>query len=381
MAKPTPIGKNAIVWVKKKVESVLAHFSENLAPTANANTPSHVDATAFAMIAHEVESVVECLRAAATKRASDLRLANDGRISQSRMLSSQVGGLSSHKQRMLRSDHGFILKPLRLDHRGIREVGFYEALKVASLSDRSYSAFVASTTRSRVGNLEDAESLEREANLLRGLVPVVPEYFGVVEAGSLSYLVLRDETAPFSKPCIMDVKIGTESYEPNAPESKRRRERDKYPPQTEFGFRIVALRVYDPFSSLSREDSRSDDEGFVFYSKSFGRSLATRSLVKEALVRYLSPGGRFDPRSASLVASTLNPILEWFLDNRCLRFCASSLLVVYEGDPGASQEAVVVKLIDFARVRRDLIGSTDAGCVLGIRNIIGLLDEILAKND
>ena len=60
---------------------------------------------------------------------------------------------------------------------------------------------------------------------------------------SLEFLKLQDVTFGYSLPCIMDVKIGQQTYDPNAPQKKREREISKYKHQHEIGFRICGMKV------------------------------------------------------------------------------------------------------------------------------------------
>lgn len=47
----------------------------------------------------------------------------------------------------------------------------------------------------------------------------------------------------FKKPCILDLKMGTQTYPEGATPEKIAREEAKYPPQKEIGFRFVGLTV------------------------------------------------------------------------------------------------------------------------------------------
>ena len=61
----------------------------------------------------------------------------------------QVGGMSVHKKPLLTLEPDYVLKPLITDHRGIREVAFYEAIKTVCQSsksaDKTYHAFLTGT--------------------------------------------------------------------------------------------------------------------------------------------------------------------------------------------------------------------------------------------
>ena len=341
----------------------------------------------------------------------------------------QVGGLSVHKRPLLTLEPDHVLKPLQLDHRGVREIGFYEAIRTACQkgSVRSYAAFMGgrylevtqpldvlamyitrslgdqSLTGSEQRILNSWRKLKKEVELLRRLQKYTALYYGVVEHNYIpsaapsdektpygvsvhSHLLLQDLTCHFSKPCVIDIKIGPQSYEPDAPKEKRAREVRKYPKQTEFGFRIVGMRIYDP----SHEDTC--ENGFRFFSKEFGRSLSSRDALKSAFRTYFNTGINISQakdmvgtpssnmtRSLSNILAQIRSIQSWFDDNIYFCFYASSLLIVYEGDSSDSTMAdkVNVKMIDFGHVRRQAGG--DPGYTLGLRTIREILVELLEE--
>ena len=97
-------------------------------------------------------------------------------------------------------------------------------------------------------------------------------------------MLLTDITANFRKPCVMDLKMGTQTYEPDASDEKKTREMNKYPQQEHFGFRIIGMRFYDP------SHPSADANGYRFFPKEYGRSLATTADVLDALRLFLSAG-------------------------------------------------------------------------------------------
>ena len=54
---------------------------------------------------------------------------------------------------------------------------------------------------------------------------------------------MEDVTAAFEKPCILDVKIGARTWDPEAPAEKVAYERSKYPLGQKLGFRLLGIRV------------------------------------------------------------------------------------------------------------------------------------------
>lgn len=195
--------------------------------------------------------------------------------------------------------------------------------------------------------------------------------------------------------------------EPDSSPEKRAREYGKYPLQTQFGFRIVGMRFYDP------THSDADMKGYRYYEKSYGRSLTTRSELMEAFQLFFSAGccipetensdgsngvantspSKQSPSSSLLTSSRirrrtisnalvqLRPIRRWFEENKSLRFYASSLLFIYEGDVTNSPnpDMTTVKMIDFGRVRRESGG--DQGYITGLSTVKNIFADLLADDE
>ena len=195
------------------------------------------------------------------------------------------------------------------------------------------------------------------------------------------YLILQNMILPYHRPNIIDIKMGTQTYEPSAPLSKQLRERAKYPQQSEFGFRIVGMRVYMP----------NESGEYKSWDKSFGPTLTTREDVMYALMTYFCCNHDTTPVINSHTHCVLKSIIKqltslktWFEDeNDTLVFYASSILIVYEGSSSISSsgssssvpyQEPIVKMIDFAHVCRHTGG--DAGYLKGICNLLSILDEM-----
>mmetsp|Transcript_28152 Transcript_28152/g.65118 ORF Transcript_28152/g.65118 Transcript_28152/m.65118 type:complete len:178 (+) Transcript_28152:2-535(+) len=172
----------------------------------------------------------------------------------------------------------------------------------------------------------------------------------------------------------MDVKMGTQTYEPDAPMEKRRREHSKYPQQGIFGMRIVGMHIYDP----THPDA--DDSGYVQVRKEFGRSLVTRQEVTDGLKRFFTTtNGGMRTRNVANILMLLQLLRRWFDDNDCLCFYSSSILLVYEGDETCSAKHLTnMKMVDFGHVRREVGG--DHGYVLGLRNLSSMLNDLVTSH-
>ncbi|KAL7547364.1 hypothetical protein ACHAWF_010677 [Thalassiosira exigua] len=235
-------------------------------------------------------------------------------------------------------------------------------------------------------------SLIKELDALKCLLAVTSPYFGLADLDSLEegrsphlsratslrkpHLLLQNLTIPYRHPNIIDIKMGTQTFEPAAPISKQTREAAKYPQQLEFGFRIVGMKVYCP---------SSDD--YIYWDKKFGVNLKTQEEVVHALKTFFRCGeaGRdtsYAQHVVNCVVSQLAQIKNWFAkENRTLAFYASSILIVYDGieptdAPFAYQEPIL-KMIDFAHVCRQSGG--DQGYLKGIKNLCNVLEDILAQ--
>jgi inositol-polyphosphate multikinase len=408
----------------------------------------------------------------------------------------QVGGLSKHKKPIKTMAPDYVLKPLSIDHRGIREVAFYEVVKMLSQNPtvNVYTAFLTAGRHTGGGNhvsiidpngsgtesgssavstlptstsrsnrayarirkfwqqssdtidtvavamamllndpvvaesevaLETAwKNIRREIEALRHLAKFTPPYHGVVGQDRIlisperpfgvaddAHLLLQDITINYSKPCVMDLKMGTTTFEPDAPDDKKHREQSKYLHQRQHGFRIIGMRIYNP----SHPDA--DLDGFRYFDKTFGRSLMSRDDVLDAFTTFFGAGAsgqesstlgekpanalevngsstvssptastRIRNRAAANVLAELRPIRRWFEDNKSLRFYASSLLIAYEGDvsiDSSSRDAATVKMIDFGRVRRSRASSTsnDRGYCHGLSVLKDVILDIIRDDD
>jgi 1D-myo-inositol-tetrakisphosphate 5-kinase/inositol-polyphosphate multikinase len=227
----------------------------------------------------------------------------------------QIGILKEHGKR-----HN-LLKLVQDGMRGISEVQFYDSIFQKDQSNHTKA---------------QAEALER-------LRDFVPHYFGkrVIEIASRSYefIELEDITHPFKKPCIMDIKIGKVTYDPDASEEKKHTESIKCPFQMEFGFRILGYRLHP------------DENGKVrVRDKNWGRT-RTPENIQAAFNDYFQamPNKKLKAEAIKTFRRELAKICHWFDTQQELQLYSSSLLFVYEGDPHFHLPPKM-KMIDFSHV-------------------------------
>ena len=248
------------------------------------------------------------------------------------------------------------------------------------LAHYSGDKVVISAFRSYIGA---CMSLANTMDSLNKMAVFTPDYFGLVDlksidthehstlttnkAPSLHYLLLEDITINYRHPNVIDLKMGTQTYEPSAPDSKKMREVQKYTMQEEFGFRIEGMRFYDESTN-----------GYICQGKRFGTGLMTEVQVIYALRMFLCSGT--DTICSSTVDSIMRQLIEikhWFQNcNSDIAIYTGSILIVHEGSIASKDEAAppAVKMIDYEHVCRRKGG--DEGYLKGINTLLSMLNEI-----
>lgn len=195
------------------------------------------------------------------------------------------------------------------------------------------------------------------------------------------YLILEDLTFGFRKPCICDIKMGTQTFEPTVDPEKMQRRIDKFRYQEQFGFRISGLKVYDVTTSTYRS-----------YDKQYGRS-ATPENISEKVLSIFHNGSVYRRGAISSVLALLRSIHEYMCHQTDFKFYSSSLLIIYEGDILATADATepepvsecrspVCKMIDFAHTLETSATDPDPidrGYILGLETIIYILQRHLGS--
>ncbi|KAF0694832.1 hypothetical protein As57867_014302, partial [Aphanomyces stellatus] len=226
--------------------------------------------------------------------------------------------------------NGRVLKPFQSKNRGETELAFYE-------------------------------------HVLPLRLPFLPAFFGVLELQAdddssdlRRYLQLEDLLHGMTKPCIMDVKIGTKSYEPNASADKMALEAAKSPLQAIVGFRLQGIKVYC-------------DGGYVSLDKHYMRTLSTLDEVVDGGFRkYVAAAGAERRQLLMRLQAKVNAMVAWFDSQTTLHFIASSLLFVYDAADATRGD---VRLIDFAHVQFDQ-STRDEGVRTGLRTVSSILAQL-----
>jgi len=210
---------------------------------------------------------------------------------------------------------------------------------------------------------------ESASQILCELRPFVPKFFGSVKMsdqdGLSEYLVLENLVGSLSKPSIVDVKMGTRTWDDvcSLATAQRKKKKEANSTTPTLGFRITGMRVYQPTTNH-----------YITYDRRWGSS-RTAADISKALHLFFDDGtkeGRF--RVIPRILELLESILKWFEKQTSYRFYAASLLLIYDGDQKPDgDESVSLRLIDFAHVCPASPPSPDEGFLIGLRNLISTL--------
>eukprot|EP01083_Nonionella_stella_P082647 228158_1 len=245
-----------------------------------------------------------------------------------------------------------LLKPVVGDERGAAELRFYERVFKEGRADTRLRRFL-------------------------------PEYFGCVEVrGKGKYMKMADLTSSFRRPCVVDIKIGRQTYDPTASAEKKAREEGKYPYMKELGFKICGMKTYDPTSRSA-----------VKFDRSYGLTV-TPETTSDAIGTFLN--FRTDDsstRSPQLThcnnprAKILNAFSERLGEIRShmeiqeeFKFYCTSLLFVYDGEDlhastMSENPKIGVYMIDFGHVfLSENPGCIDEGYLHGVRNLCDVFE-------
>lgn len=197
-----------------------------------------------------------------------------------------------------------------------REVAFYEATQAHPEFARWVPTFL--------GTLTPDDSAVAAIGAAVETAPVNPH-------NRHSSLVLENVACGFSKPCVLDAKLGAQLWDEFAPQEKRDR-LDAVSDATtsgSLGFRVAGMKVW-----------KGDKDGYKVYDKLYGRVFTADNVI-DAFKEYFASG--LEPEQVRIVVGRLlakvGEIRE-MLEGQESRMYSASLLFVFEGDGKAFQQAL-----------------------------------------
>ncbi|CAJ0594942.1 unnamed protein product [Cylicocyclus nassatus] len=188
--------------------------------------------------------------------------------------------------------------------------------------------------------------------------------------GSYSwFILLNNVVATYSRPCVLDLKIGTRQHGDDASESKRHRQLRKCRESTSatLGVRMVGMQLYELRT-----------KSYTFVDKQEGRRIDAAQFRShlQKFVRTCGIG------RAARLRHRLRELRATLLECEGYRFFSSSLLFAFDADAADSttDDAIRLRLIDFAHstfpgFAQDVVyEGVDEGCLLGIDSILAAID-------
>ncbi|PXF41052.1 Inositol hexakisphosphate kinase 3 [Gracilariopsis chorda] len=174
------------------------------------------------------------------------------------------------------------------------------------------------------------------------------------------FLELEDLNFPFRNPSVLDVKLGFRHYDDDATPEKRLRQIQSANSTTtaETGLVICGMRTFK--SSVPETCS-----------KHFGKTLKPHQLP-DALYWFFHDGTSLQRTQMQQVLSSLRALRSHFASQTSFFFYSSSLLIVYDSNPPASD----VRMIDFAHTVPSE-GHPDTGYLKALDNLITVLETAL----
>lgn len=191
--------------------------------------------------------------------------------------------------------------------------------------------------------------IPREDNFYKQLLPTplaqhTCMYMGVHLSQGQRWLLLEDQTSDMASPCVLDIKLGTRSFEVSAPPEKVRHQLEHIRDTTTASH---AVRIID-----ARIRSRGRTE--YVCDRVQGHALSIGGF--EGVLRQFLPGRRRNEFLQSIlrIRAALLETREMFPN---MRLYSASILAVYDGD---SEAPMKVTVIDFAHAYIDV--EAEGGC-------------------
>ncbi|KAF8420436.1 inositol polyphosphate kinase-domain-containing protein [Tirmania nivea] len=234
-----------------------------------------------------------------------------------------------------------------IDASKIKAFGLAAAGHDGVMSDESGSVIIKPCTAAEVAFYEASVASHPK------FATCMPTFFGTLQLGEPTApstppvhnrntnIVLSNIAYGFTRPCILDLKLGAQLWDGGASPEKRAR-LDKLSDSTtscSLGFRVAGMKVYKGTGAIG-SDPAIDATGYRVYDKYYGRIFTAENVI-DAFKEYFT--SEISPEQVKLVASRLlrkvKEIRE-ILEGQESKMYSASLLFCYEGDKNAIDVAL-----------------------------------------
>ena len=280
-------------------------------------------------------------------------------------LATQIAGHGSEgdgQRAILKREDGRLLKPIQKPPKGHREAGFYLGI-----------------------NQSTADEVDQ---VIRAHIP---RFFGIESVGFTNgvhvteqFLVLEDITDGFIHPNIIDVKIGSQTWGPDASEGKIAQEKSKYlGTKIPFGFSILGMLVhaFDQPNNYNNNSQKNPTSVVKKYDKSFGKELK-QDQTQQVAEFFFNHEQEPPVELIEIAVEKISVILKVFENQKKYKFYSSSLLMAYDAQAVMKfkakiinlddlKNAVNVRVIDFAHVF-EANNERDENFITGLTNFLEL---------
>ncbi|ELP85877.1 hypothetical protein EIN_163080 [Entamoeba invadens IP1] len=200
---------------------------------------------------------------------------------------------------------------------------------------------------------------------------VVPSYYGIEKhdfgKGVMEYLKINNMLFNCHSPFVLDLKVGTQTWKPNATEAKiiHKQHKSELLNAEHVGLRFCGMKrtIGDQVYSYDRE--LSEDE------------VIDRTKLKEMIRLFLFDGKKYEVEKIKIFDEKINRIIK-AIDTKKFKFFGASVLLVYDADQKNINEKTDLRLIDFCyawSLERESCQEED-GVKFGLENLKIILGEI-----